>query len=234
MYKMYLGIGLGEEGFILPVLPEKIEFNENGNNKTYEVINIGEINVINLPKLTEISFESFFPKHRGPYVSSEQLFEPSFYLSKIREWRDKKQKIRFIFVGSPLEVNDLFTIENFKYNEEGGAVGDINYSIELKRYRVIAAKKVTIVQPQVAQVAQAAKTDSKVAIVKSTSTPRAVTTETPKMHIVVEGDTLWHIAKRYLGNGNSYMEIAKLNNIKNPDVISNGQVLKIPYGGDVG
>ncbi len=92
MYKMYLGINDGEEGFILPVLPEKIEFDEDGNNKTYDIINLGEINTINKPKLMEISFESFFPKHKGPYVSSEQLFEPSFYIGKIREWRDKKQK----------------------------------------------------------------------------------------------------------------------------------------------
>lgn len=221
MYKMYLGINDGEEGFMLPVLPEKIEISENGDNKTYDVINLGEINMINLPKLMEISFESFFPKHEGPYVSSEQLFEPSFYLSKIREWREKKQKIRFIFVGSPLEVNNLFTIENFKCREEGGEVGDIHYSIDLKRYRSYAAKKVTIIQAQVT------KTDSNVAVVKSTSAPREVTPETPKTHTVVEGDTLWHIAKRYLGDGNRYMEIAKLNNIKNPDSISNGQVLKI-------
>ncbi|EKN35929.1 lysM domain protein, partial [Clostridium botulinum CFSAN001627] len=139
MYKIYLGINDGEEGFILPVLPEKIEFDEDGNNKTYDIINLGEINTINLPKLTEISFESFFPLNKGPYVSSEQLFSPSFYIAKIREWRDKKQKIRFIFTGSPLEINDLFTIESFKPSEEGGEVGDIHYSIELKRYKNYAA-----------------------------------------------------------------------------------------------
>lgn len=223
MYKMYLGTNNGEEGFNLPVLPEKIELNEGGNNKTYDVINLGEVNTINLPKLTEISFESFFPKNRGPYVSSEQLFEPSFYLSKIREWREKKQKIRFIFVGSPLEVNDLFTIENFKIYEQGGEVGDIYYSIELKRYRSYATKKVTIVQ------SQATKTDSSVAVVESTTTPRPnQTIEAVKTHTVVEGDTLWYISKKYLGDGNRYVEIAKLNNISNPDSISNGQVLKIP------
>ena len=34
MYKMYIGIDEGEEGFILPVLPEKIEITEKGDNKT--------------------------------------------------------------------------------------------------------------------------------------------------------------------------------------------------------
>jgi len=45
---------------------------------------------------------------------------------------------------------------------------------------------------------------------------------------VVKGDTLWHIAKKYLGNGARYPEIAKLNNIKNPNLIYPGQVFKIP------
>ncbi|WP_097026181.1 LysM peptidoglycan-binding domain-containing protein [Clostridium peptidivorans] len=220
-YKMYLGINNGEEGFVLPILPEKIEFNESGDNKTYDIINLGEVNTINLPKLTEISFESFFPKNEGPYVSSEQLFEPSFYISKIKEWRENKQKIRFIFTGSPLEINDLFTIENLKLTESGGEVGDIYYSIELKRYKSYAAKKVVIVT---------SKKDTK-NIVKAkvnAKPPRSVEKAKSKTHTVVKGDTLWHIAKRYLGDGARYPEIAKLNNIKNPNHIYIGQTIKIP------
>ncbi|WP_291568739.1 LysM domain-containing protein, partial [Clostridium sp. UBA2485] len=170
MYKMYLGINDGEEGFILPVLPEKIEINEDGDNETFNVINLGEINTINKPKLSEISFESYFPLNRGPYVSSEELFSPSFYISKIRAWRDKRQKIRFIFTGgSPLELNDLFIIESFKLSEKGGEVGDIYYSIEFKRYKPYAAKKVVIVTKQ--------NTKNKTAAVKA-KPPRPI--EKPK------------------------------------------------------
>lgn len=220
MYKMYLGINDGEEGFILPVLPEEIEINEDGDNETFNVINLGEVNTINKPKLSKISFESYFPLNRGPYVSSEELFSPSFYINKIREWRDKKQKIRFIFTGgSPLELNDLFIIESFKLSEKGGEVGYIYYSIELKRYRSYAAKKVVIVTKQ--------NTKNKTAAVKS-KPPRSVEKPKQKTHTVVSGDTLWHIAKRYLGNGARYPEIAKLNNIKNPNLIYPGQVFKIP------
>ncbi|NFC76758.1 LysM peptidoglycan-binding domain-containing protein [Clostridium botulinum] len=224
-YKIYLGINNGEEGFVLPVLPEKIEFDEDGNNKTYDIINLGEINTINKPKLMEISFESFFPKHKGPYVSSEQLFEPSFYIAKIREWRDKKQKIRFIFTGSPLEINDLFTIENFKPSEEGGEVGDIHYSIELKRYKNYAAKKVVIVTPKTAAANQSVKK-----VIANSKATRPSNTNKPKTHTVSGNDTLWHIAKRYLGDGNKWPQIYNLNKdkIKNPNLIYTGQVLKLP------
>ncbi|APC83110.1 LysM peptidoglycan-binding domain-containing protein [Clostridium botulinum] len=225
MYKIYLGINDGEEGFILPVLPEKIEFDEDGNNKTYDIINLGEINTINLPKLTEISFESFFPLNKGPYVSSEQLFSPSFYIAKIREWRDKKQKIRFIFTGSPLEINDLFTIESFKPSEEGGEVGDIHYSIELKRYKNYAAKKVVIVTPKTAAANQSVKK-----VIANSKATRPSNTNKPKTHTVSGNDTLWHIAKRYLGDGNKWPQIYNLNKdkIKNPNLIYTGQVLRLP------
>ncbi len=49
-----------------------------------------------------------------------------------------------------------------------------------------------------------------------------------RTHTVVEGDTLWAIAEKYLGDGNRYQEIANLNNIPNPDLINVGQVVTIP------
>lgn len=218
MYKMYLGINNGEEGFIIPRLPEKIDISEEGDNKTYNIINLGEVNNITLPKLTNISFESYFPLNDGPYVSSDELFNPSFYIKKIDEWRKNLQKIRFIFIGGPIEINDLFSIENFKYNENGGEVGDIYFSIELKRYKQYSAKKVIV---------QTSSNGTTVATT-SQSSSRENNKQTTTSYTVVSGDTLWHIAKRFLGNGNRYNEIANLNNISNPDKISIGQVLKIP------
>lgn len=43
------------------------------------------------------------------------------------------------------------------------------------------------------------------------------------IHIVVKGDTLWHIAKRYVNNPWKYTELARLSKIKNPDLIYPGQ-----------
>jgi len=42
------------------------------------------------------------------------------------------------------------------------------------------------------------------------------------IHVVVKGDTLWDIAKRYVNNPWRYPELAKLSKIKNPDLIYPG------------
>ncbi len=47
------------------------------------------------------------------------------------------------------------------------------------------------------------------------------------VHIVVKGDTLWHIAKRYVHNPWRYPELAKLSKIKNPDLIYPGDRVTI-------
>ncbi|HKS44191.1 MAG TPA: LysM peptidoglycan-binding domain-containing protein [Amycolatopsis sp.] len=49
-----------------------------------------------------------------------------------------------------------------------------------------------------------------------------------RTYTVVDGDTLWDIAKRFYGNGNLYPVIARANGIENPDIIRPGQVLVIP------
>lgn len=52
-------------------------------------------------------------------------------------------------------------------------------------------------------------------------------------YTVKKGDTLWAIAKQYLGSGTKYPQIAQENNIKNPNLIYPGQVFKITVGGAV-
>lgn len=55
----------------------------------------------------------------------------------------------------------------------------------------------------------------------------AKSAETYRVHTVVHGDTLWTIAQKYLGKGNRYTEIVKLNGLKS-NVIYSGMKLQIP------
>ena len=48
-----------------------------------------------------------------------------------------------------------------------------------------------------------------------------------RLHTVVKGDSLWNIAKKYLGNGSRYPEIKELNGLTS-NIIYSGWKLKIP------
>jgi nucleoid-associated protein YgaU len=47
------------------------------------------------------------------------------------------------------------------------------------------------------------------------------------VHVVVPGDTLWHIALRYVANPWRYPELARLSNIEDPDLIFPGDRVRI-------
>ena len=57
--------------------------------------------------------------------------------------------------------------------------------------------------------------DTKANLVPSVSTNKII-------HIIVKGDTLWHIAKRYIHDPFKYPQLARLSKIKNPDLIYPG------------
>ncbi len=73
---------------------------------------------------------------------------------------------------------------------------------------------------------------------KEAETPASVVVHTPPpfgpyplaTHIVVDGDTLWHLARRYLHNPFRYPELARLSEIKNPDLIYPGD--RVRYRGE--
>lgn len=50
----------------------------------------------------------------------------------------------------------------------------------------------------------------------------------PGKYTVKEGDTLFTIAEKYYKDGYQYTEIAKANNLTNPDEVTTGQVLELP------
>lgn len=63
--------------------------------------------------------------------------------------------------------------------------------------------------------------------IPGTDTTHAQISTITKIYTVKDSDTLWNIAKRYLGKGSRYTEIMELNGLKN-NVIRAGQILKIP------
>jgi LysM repeat protein len=208
----------------LPVNPQEFSIKTKSNNKTYELVNIGEINIIKDIPLRDLSFKGILPESSNyPWVVTKNQFEyPSFYLTKFREYRESKKPVRFIITrksNNNVQTNMLVTIEDFTETETAGTLGQWEYSISLKEYREYGSRKMNIQQPS---------SSSSVAKIVSTQPERPTTKVPPKEYEVKSGDTLWAIAKRELNNGSRYPEIASLNNIANANIISVGQKLILP------
>lgn len=222
-YTLTLSFNNETEAIEFPVLPGKIEVQSSGDNKTYDISKLGEINVIKNLKLREIAFDSFFPASWFPGVNVERsaMFVPAYYIEHIEKWRKEKHPMRIVFSGSTMSFDMLVTVEKFSWSEEGGAVGDIQYQIAFKEYRYYAARKAEL---------RTTDGEKQVVMPKNQSPPRPDTRVQPKTYTLVAGDNLWKVAKKFLGDGSKYKQIQTLNGIKDSELkrLPIGKVIKLP------
>ena len=201
-YHIYLSYNNNEEVIELPVLPKKIEISGSGNNKSAEVIDLGEVTQLKLPKLFSMQIDSEFPSEWYPAcnVSERKLKYPYDYIAKIEKWRKTLRPIRFVFTGSSIDINSPVSIESFSYSEEGGDVGTWKYKLKLKEYKFYGAEKINI--------------DNNV-LKKSRASERVV----PKTYTTRSGDTLASISRKMFGNDSAYWDIKRLNGLTDADLL---------------
>lgn len=219
------------DGVQFPVAPSEMSTKINGRNETIVLMNDGEVNVIKKPGLTDIEFEVLLPNVKYPFAVYPNGFQPAaYYLEKLEKLKGSIKPFQFI-VNRMMPNGDLLfdtnmtmTIEDYEIKESSEDGFDVTVNIQLKQYRAYGNKRI-ILQPATQSNSASSSTTTQKAVVEQ----KRPTTgkETPKMHTVKKGDTLWAIAKKYLGDGSKYTELAKLNNISNPDVIKEGQVIKL-------
>lgn len=207
----------------LPVNPEQIDVNSVQAIEKYKVLKLGQIAIPTHMELTEYSFESEFPHQPLHYVETSGDFkDPDFYLNLFRTWRSNLEPVRFICSnGIGEDINTLVLIEEVKELEKAGEEGDKYVSFKLLEYREFMKKTAYVVETgkggEIIPFSIGAAGDP--------ITPKSTGT-----HIVVAGDTLWAIAKKYYGDGSKYNIIYNANKdkIKNPGIIQVGWKLKIP------
>ena len=130
----------------LPVNPEEIMINSSGNNKTEEIVKLGEINLLRQKKLEAFMIECFLPiDSSAPYVLTKGKFQkPQFYIDFFEQIRQEKKPFRFIV--SDTKINMLASIEDLEYGLKAGD-DDTHYSLSIKEYRPFSSKIVKITLP---------------------------------------------------------------------------------------
>lgn len=220
MYKVYL------DGTLFPVAPSKISTKINGRNETITLINEGEVNILKTAGLTDIEMELLLPNQQYPFALYAKGFQPAtYYLNVLERLKQSAQPFVLVITRSTpkgnlmFDTNMLVSVEDYEIVEDADENGlDIKVVVPLKQCKPYGNKRLKLTQSTSASKKQTAKVEKK----RDTSTKKKV-----KTHKVVKGDTLWAIAKKYLGSGSKYPQLAKLNNIKNPNRIYVGQVIKL-------
>lgn len=119
----------------LPINPPKISVKYPGNNKTAEVIKLGEINRLRNRKLATLDLSSWFPYEPWfPGIRTTGEFRgPDFYKEFFTSLMDSGKPCRLIVTG--VNINMLVSVEDFSYFHQAGDHEDAHYSIALKEFK---------------------------------------------------------------------------------------------------
>lgn len=221
-YYFYLG------NVLLPIPPSKLELKISNNNKTYDLINYSQINVLKNPGLSSLEFEVVLPNTKYPFAMYKNNFQNAkYYLGVLENLKVNRSAFQFIVVRKFPNGKDIFNtnikvaLEEYTITDTTEEGFDTKVKIKLKQYKEYSTKKVqvTIKQYRPPAVTRTVTTNN-----------TAVAKPSGQNYTVKRGNCLWNIAKRFYGNGSKYTTIYNANRdkIKNPNLIYPGQVLWIP------
>lgn len=212
-------------GVLYPIAPAKVQIKTKNQNKTIDLINEGEVNVVKTPGLVEISFELLLPAYKYPFVVCRDGFHaPGYYIELLKELKNAGRKFQFILTrrlpsGTNMHnTNITVTLEDLQITDDAKEGFDSKVSVKLKEWRAYGTKVITV------------NKDSNTAVITEERTPSANEPQTGTTYTVREGDSLWMIAKQFYGSGAKSKQIYDSNSdqISDPNLIYPGQVLVIP------
>ncbi|HFL3159044.1 TPA: LysM peptidoglycan-binding domain-containing protein [Clostridioides difficile] len=211
---MEIWLRQANNAFRFPVIPSSFEINGSATINTSNILSVGDIAVFGGLGLKTIELSSFFPNQEYSFCNYNGFPKPYDCVNLIESWMKEGYILRFIITET--NINFECIIADFNYREQDYS-RDIYFTLSLKEYRRIQISKVNI------------NNDEKLSSEKNVPLTKGFDTK-QKTHKVVEGDTLFKIAKKYYGNGDLWERIYKANEdeIKDPSVIKNGWVLIIP------
>lgn len=235
MYMFYL------DGVLLPLAPPSMQIQTPGKNQTIELIDGSEINVLKKPGLKTIAFEIMIPVVEYDFCVYEDGFKPAtYFLDKLEKLKDMTDTgFQFIVVRTKatpngqmntLQYDESFysntnikvSLEDLQVNEDAEQGPDFSVSLTLKEYVDYSAKEMVIQTNTTTGETEGAPTEPERPLDSDHSD-----TSGAKRYTVQEGDCLWAICGRELGDSTKCWAVAELNNIADPDLIYPDQVLDL-------
>lgn len=222
---------------MLPVPPAKMTTKIKNRNKTINLINEGEVNLVKSAGLTEISFDVRLPGDARPYANYSQSFkssaltyigkklfgkdysfkQPVYFLQKIKKLKADQKPFDLIVLRMSPRYEVLFdtymqvTLESYSIKEDAGEGFDITVPVTLKQYVDYGTKEVEVSTDE---------NGKQTVTVKQNRTTKKV--DSLRRARIIRGDvSTWEILKR--GDGISAT-------VKQLEKIAQASDQAVPYG----
>lgn len=206
----------------LSMLPEKVKHKGSTKFQTYDIINVGEVKLPRGTKLLSFSWSGTFPgqsRKKYSFVKSHFWRPPKELESIFERWR--KNGTVLILMVTETWINHEVMVSDFSGTPTGGC-GDVDYDVtftENKEIKIYTTSEMNIMP--------SAKTNEN----GTTATRPEPAAAAATTYTVKKGDSLWVIAKKFLGDDARYTELYELNKGtigSDPDKIYPGQTFTIP------
>lgn len=147
-YHFYLG------KLLLPIAPSKMQMKINGQNKTFTLINDGEVNILKKAALTDIDFDILLPQVKYPFAIYKDSFKKAdYFLNELEQLKQNMQPFQFIVTRTApsgemfFNTNMKVSLEDYEIVEDAKNGFDVSVSISLKQYRDFGTKTCNITFP---------------------------------------------------------------------------------------
>ena len=216
------------DGILVPITPSSITTKINNKNKVVTLINDGDFNILKEEGLKEFTFDMCLPAYKYPFARGV-LLPINYYLNMLNLLKNSKKPFRFIVIregaigSSGYNTTMLVSLENYEIKEEAGNGRDVMVTVTLEEYKNV---KTTLFK-YIDIGAQAIGKALSVATFISTKTRDSSSKKSQRTYKVKEGDTLYIIAKKELGDANKCNLLKELNKLSSIHDIKPGQVIRL-------
>ena len=216
------------DGILVPITPSSITTKINNKNKVITLINDGDFNILKEEGLKEFSFEMCLPAYKYPF-SRGPLLPIIYYLTVLDFLKNSKKPFRFIVIregaigSSGYNTVMLVSLENYEIKEDAGNGRDVVVSVTLKEYKNVNSTLLKYVKIAALGVGAALSAATFISSKKRDSSSK----KSERTYKVKEGDTLYTIAKKELGDANKCNFLKELNKLSFIHDIKVGQVIRL-------
>lgn len=216
------------DGILVPITPASITTKINNKNKVITLINDGDFNILKEEGLKEFTFDMCLPAYKYPFARGV-LLPINYYLNMLSFLKNSKKPFRFIVIregavgSSGYNTTILVSLENYEIKEDAGNGRDVVVSVTLKEYKNVNSTLFKYVNIG----AQAIGAALSVATFISTKTRDSSSKKSQRTYKVKEGDILYIIAKKELGDANKCNFLKELNKLNSIHDIRVGQVIRL-------